>query len=142
MRESSSLVVPLIHAPFLCDCQIVRLKMAVEPSGWRGSVEEDIEKVMRRQGLGRQRTAQELAAPPKHKRRVRTRGKSNSAKGSKDEDDGEDDGDEAQVEDKEFRNSDIVGSYAFAYGNEATVAAAKEIKRFEKLMKFAPKVRG
>ena len=60
--------------------------------------------------------------------------------GSKDEEDGEDDGDEAQVEDKEFRNSDIVGSYAFAYGNEATVAAAKEVKRFEKLMKFAPKV--
>ena len=54
----------------------------------------------------------------------------------------EEDEEKARLEDKEFRNSDIVGSYAFAYGNEASVAAAKEVKRFEKLMKFAPKVGG
>ena len=59
------------------------------------------------------------------------------------DDDGSDsdsDSDDGLVrEEHEFRNSDVVGDYAYAYGNEGSPAARKELKEFEDLFQLSPK---
>jgi hypothetical protein len=128
--------------------QIVRLKLAVLPAGWRGSVEEDIERQMRALGLGKPVPADLSAAGPKQ-RRVRSARQSQKggpgddprlsgkSRGAKDEE--EDDEEKARLEDKDFRNYEVVSSYAYAYGNADSVAFEKEARHFRKLLLESPK---
>ena len=127
--------------------QIVRLKLAVLPSGWRGSVEEDIERQMRTLGLGKAPTPADLSAAGPKQRRVRSarmsqKGvgddprKSGKSKSTKDEEDEEE---KARQEDKEFRNHEVVSSYAYAYGNADSAASAKEARQFQQLFLESPK---
>jgi len=59
------------------------------------------------------------------------------------DDDGSDsDSDDGLVrEEHEFRNSDVVGDYAYAYGHEGSPAARKELKEFDDLFQLSPKHR-
>jgi len=54
--------------------------------------------------------------------------------------DSDSDSDDGPVrEEQEFRNSDVVGDYAYAYGNEGSPAARKELKEFDDLFQLSPK---
>jgi hypothetical protein len=128
--------------------QIVRLKLAVLPAGWRGSVEEDIERQMRTLGLGKAPVPVDLSAAGPKQRRVRSARQSQKggpgedprlsgkSRGAKDE---EEDEEKARLEDKEFRNYEVISSYAYAYGSADSVASAKEAQHFRKLFLESPK---
>ena len=133
--------------------QIVRLKLAVAPAGWRGSVEDDIERQMRQLGLGRAPVPVDLSAASPKRRRTRAvrqpakgligadprlSGKStssSSSKSAKDEEDAQEE--QARLEDKQFRNYEVVGTYA--YGNADSAASAKEAQHFQALFLESPK---
>lgn len=135
--------------------QIVRLKLAVAPAGWRGSVEDDIERQMRQLGLGRAPVPADLSAASPKRRRTRAvrqsakgllgadprlSGKSTSSSSSKSAKDEEDEEEaQARLEDKQFRNYEVVGTYAYAYGNADSAASAKEAQHFRALFLESPK---